>query len=96
MTVVPGEQKQFNLRFINKIHSHQWLELRLHCPEGWQAKPAKNMSVYLDNYHGGCGITEHSFSITPDSVDQGRYELLLEIKMKGRPSTVYLPLVVLA
>ena len=96
LNVCPGEAKRFRVRFYNRVHAHQWLELRLLCPDSWAVQPAKSMPVFLDNYHGGCGITEHCFSVTTEALEQGKNELLLEIKVNGRPTTVYMPIVLLA
>lgn len=90
-----GEAKLFKLKIWNNFHTHQWLTVKLHLPDTWQALPGKEMSVYLDNYHGGCGVTEHTFEIVPQDITQGRYEILAEIKGTGRPTTVYLPVVLL-
>jgi len=90
-----GEVKPFKLRIVNQFHTHQWLVVKLHLPEAWQVLPGKEMSVYLDNYHGGCGVTEHRFEILPQDITHARYEILVEIKAIGRPTSVYLPIVLL-
>ena len=90
-----GEVKPFKLRIVNQFHTPQWLVVKLRLPEAWQVLPGKEMSVYLDNYHGGCGVTEHRFEILPQDITQARYEILVEIKAIGRPTSVYLPIVLL-
>lgn len=90
-----GEPKRFRLEFTNKIRAHQWLQLKLYMTEGWQATPGEEMSVFLDNRHGGSSETEYAFTITPGAVTKSRYDLLLEIKENGRATAVYLPIVLI-
>ena len=70
--------------------------VRMHLPDGVSSAHGKEISVFVDNYHGGCGVTEHAFSLTADENCRGKCEVLLEIKANGRPTTIYLPLVLLA
>lgn len=91
--ITAGEPKRLKLRVVNKHHTHQWLTVKAHLPEDWEAAPGKEMSFFADNYHGGCGVTEYEFTILPQSTQMGKYEILLEIKANGRPTTAYLPLV---
>jgi hypothetical protein len=37
----------------------------------------------LNQRHGGCSVTECSFSVIPGELTQGRYNLLLEIHSNG-------------
>ena len=90
-----GKPKKFCLEFMNKIRQHHWLQVKLHMPEDWQADPGQEMSVFLDNRHGGNGVTEFSFTVTPGVLTRSRYDLLLEIKVNGRATSVYLPVVLL-
>lgn len=87
--ITEGQPKKFTLRFVNNFRIHQWLELSWELPEGWQGR--REHSVFLDNQHGGCGIREYSFQITPQSLDKGRYDLLLQIRSRGRANVVFLP-----
>ena len=91
-----GQKKDFTLRLRNKHHTHQWVTVRMHLPDGVSSAHGKEISVFVDNYHGGCGVTEHAFSLTADENCRGKCEVLLEIKANGRPTTIYLPLVLLA
>lgn len=86
-----GEPKEFRLRFENKMRFHHWLQLKLHMPQDWQVDTGKEMSVFLDNRHGGEGVTEYTFRVTPGQVNSTRYDLLLEIHAAGRSCKVYVP-----
>lgn len=90
-----GEPKKFRLEFENKIRAHHWLQMKLHMPEDWQAAPGEEMSVFLDNRHGGCGVTTYDFTVTPGMLRKSRYDLLLEMKVNGRGFSLYLPVVLI-
>ena len=84
LDICAGETKHFHAKIINRLHSQQWLECRLHLPEGWSANPGSIFCKNLNQRHGGCAVTEFDFSVTPGTLDQGRYDLLLEIRSQGR------------
>lgn len=88
--------KKFKMRFLNKLHNQQSLDMKLHLPEEWKAQPSAAMSVSLDNPHGGTSITEYEFEIVPTTINQGRYDILLEIKSSGRAMMTYIPITLLA
>lgn len=92
LQITEGVPKRFHVRIKNRLHSQQWLECRLHLPEGWQAAPAGAFHINLNQIHGGSSITEFDFSVTPQTVTQGRYDLLLEISSHGRLNRTYLNL----
>lgn len=90
----PGETKRFHVKVTNHLHSQQWLTGRLHLPQDWTACPGPGFSLNLDQYHGGCSVTEFDFAVTPGALTEGRYNLLLELRANGRlhPMYVELPL----
>ena len=90
-----GMPKKFRLQFENKIRAQHWLEMKLYMPEGWRGNPGAEMSVFVDNRHGGNGVTAFEFEITPPMPTKSRYDLLLEIKAHGRDTAVHLPIVLL-
>ncbi len=89
------EGKKFELRFYNRLHSQQWLEMRLHLPRKWQAFPGEEMSLCLNQFHGGHSVTRAVFEIVPAALRKGRYEICLEIRSNGRLSTMYVPVTLL-
>lgn len=91
----PGVPKRFMLRFESRVRKHQWLQLKLHMPQDWQADPGEEMAVFLDNPHGGEGETSFRFTVTPGTVAKSRYDLLLEIHVNGRATALYLPIVLI-
>lgn len=96
LEVAVNESREFYVKIKNNLHSQQWLECRLYLPEGWEAAPGSVMCVNLDQNHGGRAVTEFSFQITPGTVNQGRYDVLMEIKSNGRVSKTYLSMPLLA
>ena len=87
-----GETKRFHAKITNRIHRQQWLECKFHLPEGWTAQPGRQFCLNLNQRHGGCAVTEFDFSVTPGELNQGRYDLLLEIKSNGRLQKLFLEL----
>lgn len=92
LDIRPGEEKKFHARVTNRLHSQQWLECALRLPEGWTARPGSRFCVNLNQRHGGCAVTEFDFSVTPEALDRGRYDLLLEISSNGRLQKLFLEL----
>lgn len=92
LQITEGTPKRFHVKLKNRLHSQQWLEWKLHLPEGWQAAPANTFHINLNQIHGGSSITELDFSITPQTLTQGRYDILLEIGSHARPSKTCLTL----
>ena len=90
-----GSAKSFRLLVDNKVRKHQWLQMKLHMPEDWQAEPGGEMLVFLDNRHGGNGLTAYDFTVMPGVLTKSRYDLLLEIKVNGRATSLYLPIVLI-
>lgn len=95
LNVRQGEEKRIVLKFENNIRAPHWLQMKLYMPEDWSVNPGKEMSVFLDNRHGGDSLTEYSFDIIPGEINKSRYDLLLEIKASGRHTSVYLPIVLM-
>ena len=87
-----GETKKFHAKITNRIHRQQWLECKFHLPESWSAQPGGSFCLNLNQRHGGCAVTEFDFSVTPENLNQGRYDLLLEIKSNGRAQKLFLEL----
>jgi len=92
LDITAGEAKHFHAKITNRIHRQQWLECKFHLPEGWTAQPGSSFCLNLNQRHGGCAVTEFDFAVTPESLTQGRYDLLLEIKSNGRLQKLFLEL----
>lgn len=92
LNIAEGVTKKFHAKAINHINRQQWLEIILHLPDGWSAKPANSMCINLDQWHGGNAVTEFEFSITPQEIARGRYDILIEVKSLGRMSKMYMEL----
>ena len=76
----------------NLTHEQQWLTWKLHLPEGWTAQPGGEFCVNLNQRHGGCAVTQLDFSVTPGEINQGRYDLLIEIHSNGRMQKLFMEL----
>ena len=87
-----GEVKRFHAKVTNRLHSQQWLDCKLHLPEGWSASPGRNFCLNLNQRHGGCAVTSFDFTVTPGELTQGRYDLLLEIRSNGRLQKLFVEL----
>jgi len=90
LTVTEGVPKHFRLEFNNRILTQQWLELKLHLPEEWTASPSRTMHINLNNANGGSAWSEFEFDIIPASVDEGRYDILLELTSTGRMTKTFM------
>lgn len=84
LSVSEGTAKRFHVRIRNRLHSQQWLNVRLHLPEHWRVLPAEELSVNLDQNHGGHEVTEFDFAVIPERLCAGRHEVLLEFASHGR------------
>ena len=87
-----GQTKVFHVKVKNRLHSQQWLECRLHLPEGWSGDPSDTICVNLNQAHGGSSITEFDFAVTPQAPVRGRTDILLEIRSNGRLHRMYVAL----
>lgn len=92
LSVSESAAKRFHVTVRNRLHSQQWLTVRLQAPECWRALPAEELSVYLDQNHGGHEVTEIDFAVVPERLCAGRHEILLELVSCGRLSRMYVVL----
>lgn len=93
INIFEGEEKKFVLRFDNIMYVHQWVDVTLHVPENWSVSPCRQTSIFLDQAQGGCTLTEFSYTFVPNGLENGKYEILLEIRPNGRISSVHVPVV---
>ncbi len=96
LQIEQGTPKKFKLLLTNAVLHQQWLKMKLYIPDEWKEGNKTEMSVFLDNSHGGNGVEEYEFEIVPQTVTKGRYDVLLEIRSEGRASATYMPIVLLA
>lgn len=87
--------KRFHVRIRNRLHSQQWLSVKLLLPESFQGLPADGFDVNLDQNHGGREVTEFDFAVVPGSLTEGRYEIVMRLSSQGRFTKLFvcLPLV---
>ena len=86
-------EKKLTISIKNKLKKQQWLTAKWYLPETWSANPCIEQCIYLDQAHGGNALTETAFSIIPNQLNKGRYDVLLEISSLGRLSRLYFPIV---
>ena len=87
-----GQTKRFHGKITNLVHSQQWITCKFHLPESWTAQPGGTFCMNLNQRHGGCTVTEFDFTVTPEQLTQGRYDLLLEISSNGRLQKLFVEL----
>jgi hypothetical protein len=92
LNIRSGETKHFHVKITNRIHSQQWIQWKLHLPETWTAQPGSSFCTNLNQRHGGCAVTQLDFSVTPGEINQGRYDLLIEIHSNGRLQKLFMEL----
>lgn len=90
--VAVGEEKVFKLKFWNNILDQQWLNLKVHTPEGCEVLPSKTAAVSLDQKHGGFNLAECGFSIRLNSCSSSRLDIVLEIISNGRYTKTFIPI----
>lgn len=93
--VSEGTEKKFTIHIENKLREQQWLQIKWHIPQEWQVTPAKEMTVYADQPHGGYAITKTKASIVPNMLSTGKYDITLEISSCGRAAKLYIPITLL-
>ena len=84
-------EKKIRLHIENNQVLQQWLTVKWHVPEEWIVSPGKKTTVNLSQRHGITALTDVEYIITPNSMTQGKYDIILEIKSNGRLSTMYIP-----
>ncbi len=88
-----GQPKKLVLHFENKLIRQQWVTVKWHLPEEWTVSPGRESVLFLTQIHGLSALTRAEYSITPNAITKGKYELILEVKSNGRVSTMYIPVV---
>ena len=93
ISAVDNANKTITLKARNKFHLQQWLKIKWHLPNEWQISPSKESCMLLNQYTGGSCLSEKSFTLLPQNLDCGKYEILLEVSSEGRLSKLYIPFV---
>lgn len=91
-----GEEKQIKIHLYNKQDLPLWLNVRWIVPESWNAVPGKNTQVFLEQYHGGCRVTDAVYTLIPQELKESRYDIVLEITANSRLSHLYIPITLFA
>lgn len=93
--IVTGEDKPMRLVVINQQEQPYWLRLKWHLPEGMTVSTGVQSDLCCDQYTGKTKYTALDFTLRAEDMTDGFGEILLEISVQGRPSRVYMPLILL-
>ncbi len=93
--IAAGQPKTFKLTVENKLFIQQWLNIKWHLPEGWEIAPGPSVGSSLEQFHCNIGRTEFNFTITGMSLNQSRYDLILEISSVGRHTKGLIPVILI-
>lgn len=93
IAIAEGVEKKVTLNIKNKFYVHHWLKLKWHLPEDWTITSGKESCMLMDQEHAQGRFSEKTFTILPQNLTQGKYELTLEIGCEGRPSKLYIPFI---
>ncbi len=86
-----GIEKMMKLHFENNQVIQQWVSVKWSVPEEWVVSPGKETTVCLTQRHGITSLTSVEYTLMPQELKKGKYDLILEIKSNGRLSTMYFP-----
>jgi len=93
INIKEGEEKVFTLNLENRLRKQQWLSVKWHMPEEWVVLEGKCSSINLDQAHGGVPYGEKKYTVIPNNLTEGKYELLLAIKSNGRITPLFIPVI---
>ena len=95
--VCAGQPAKFKLYFKNAIRQPQWLEMCWRLPDGWQITPAPQTNIMLPQHNFGLiGTAQAEFTITPGTLNQSRYDVMVDIRSEGRHTRCIIPVTLLA
>lgn len=86
-----GKEKKIQLHIENLIRKQQWLNLKWNVPDNWNVLPAPTMALNIDQAHGGAALSHFEFTLLPNEITQGKYDIILEISSNGRVSKLFIP-----
>ena len=69
------------------------MKLKWYLPDDWTITSGKESCMFLDQQNAKSCIAEKEFTIFPQNLTQGKYDLTLEIGCEGRPSKLYIPFI---
>lgn len=88
--VRPGREMRLTLTVENTVPQQQWLELSWHLPDGWRVLPGPHSVMSL--CHRMIGTATAIFAIQPpETLPDSRYDLMLSIASRGRPTRGIIP-----
>ena len=91
ISISDGVEKKIRLHIENNQVMQQWLTVKWNVPEEWVVSPGKETTINLSQRHGITALTDVEYSLVPEAMGKGKYDIILEIKSNGRLSTMYIP-----
>jgi len=84
-------RKKLALHIENNLKKQQWITVTWHMPLEWTISPCIETVINIDQYHGGSALNVAEYIITPNCLNTGKYDIILEIKSNGRLSKMFIP-----
>lgn len=89
--ITEGVPKALSLQIYNRHAQQHWVSLIWHLPEGIRVSTGVESDLCADQFTGKTSLTALDLTVLAESLPTGRAELLLELRVTGHPSRVYLP-----
>lgn len=93
--IAVGEDKPMRLAVVNGELQQHWIRLKWHLPEGVSVSTGTQSDFCADMQWGKTKYSAMDFTLRADEMKDGFCEILLELTVSGRPSRVYMPLILL-
>jgi ADP-ribosylglycohydrolase len=90
--IYEGIEKKIILHIENNLVKQQWLTVKWLLPPEWTVSPSVETVFNLNQRHAFIATSEAEYIITPNAINKGKYDLILEIKSNGRVGTMYIPI----
>ena len=91
ITIKDGEEKKLALHIENNLKKQQWVTVTWHVPIEWTVSPCIETVVNLNQAHGGSALNMAEYTITPNGLNKGKYDIILEVISNGRLSKMFIP-----
>ena len=88
-----GELKKIKIEFHNNIRDQQWLILNILGGEGIKVFPGREISVSLDQLHGGMYISQSELLFSVEEFEKAKAEIVMQITSNGRYTREFIPII---
>ena len=90
-----GCPKPLTLQILNRHPQQHWVSLRWHLPEDMEVSTGVESDLCVDQFTGKTSLTTLDLTLLAHRLPRGTAELLLELRVTGHPSRVFLPVTLL-